>query len=401
MTLTPVRIRGKKRKPAPRNLSSIQPLLKHFHPSSLKSKPPKPKPTAVPVMPTLQSLPQELLEIIFLYSMNISLPRASPSLGRLLSSKSICMEYCMRSFFHTVDHKANIRHRRITSDPVGQSDLLSCRFFTWPFFYTYVEKAHDALIKQRGRAWAKTGVTVPDATYFDRLWPSRFTQITYLGFAEGFHIPEKLLHGPWSTPSDQDSDSEKAKLLYVLVSLNGEIDWSASLAGETAKDGMKDAIREGNEHAVAALAVLLGIAQEITTELLRYAVVDCGCNFDVIRHLLFNSQILYAETSRDILNFHDPALWQWADSQGGEFGKGVMLKSLLKRAETFSLQFYMDEETDWMSIVPFPYGGSKFDARTAFEPITRELLVKLYRNHGRRITGGARRRRVSADEGEE
>jgi large subunit ribosomal protein L14e len=77
----------------------------------------------------------------------------------------------------------------------------------------------------------------------------------YLSFAQGFHVPEKLLHGPWT--------QEKAKLLYVLVSLNGEIDWEGSMAGEAAKTGMQEAIKEGNEYAVAALAVLLGVPKEM------------------------------------------------------------------------------------------------------------------------------------------
>jgi hypothetical protein len=389
MDFTPIRIRGRRRKhPASILAAKLQSSNQTTaHPTNTQSRPrPKgPKDTA-PAMPTLQGLPQELLEMIFLYSMNIALPQSSPILGRRLSSHTMTMEFTMRSFFHTVDHRTNHRDRKKTSDPRVQSDLLACRFFTWDFFIKYVGRAHDAMIKLRGKAWEKTGVEVPGVREFDGLWPFYFTKITYLSFAEGFHVPEKLLHGPWT--------KDKASLLYVLVSLNGEIDWEGSLGGETARSGIKDAIGEGNEHAVAALAVLLGVPKAITTEMLRYAVVECGCNANILRHLLFNAQILARETSKDILDFHDPQLWAWAESQGE---KGIVLRDMLRRADAFDLEFYFEEEANWREIVPFPYGGSKFDARTAFDnAMVGELLINLYKNYGRKITT-RRRMRIQED----
>jgi hypothetical protein len=379
MDLTPIHIRGRKRKhqasilaaklQSSSKTSSVRPANTQSQQKLKKRK------DAAPAMPTLQGLPQELLEMIFLYSMNIALPQSSPTLGRRLSSHAITMEFTMRSFFHTVDHRTNHRDRKKASDPQLQSNLLACRFFTWDFFIKYVARAHDAMIKLRGKAWEKTGVEVPGVRELDGLWPFQFTKITYLSLAEGFHIPEKLLQGPWT--------KDKASLLYVLVSLNGEIDWEGSLGGETAKSGIKDAIREGNEHAVAALAVLLGVPKAITTEMLRYA-VECGCNVNILRHLLFNAQILARDTSKDTLDFHDPQLWAWADTHGE---RGIQLRNMLRLADTFDLEFYFEAEADWRKIVPFPYGGSKFDARTTFDnAMVRELLVNLYRNYGRKIT---------------
>ncbi|KAF2873146.1 hypothetical protein BDV95DRAFT_568933 [Massariosphaeria phaeospora] len=335
-------------------------------------------------MPTLQGLPQELLEIIFLYSMNISLPRASPDLGLKLSSKAVTMEVVMRTFFHTVDHKAPARKQTGTSDVSRQSELLACRFFTWSFFLDYVNKAHDAFINLRGKAWEKTGVAIPDASYFDGLWPFKFTTINFLSFAEGFLIPEKLLHGPWT--------EEKASLLYVLVSLNGEIDWKGSMAGEIAKEGLRTAIAEKNERAVAALSVLLGIEKAITTDTIRYAVHSGGCDLNIIRHLLFNAQILYKDTPKDVINFLDPALWKWADDRTSSDDHGERLKDMLKKAEKFTLDFYTNGEKDWLKLVPFPYSGAKFDTRSVFDDIVRELLTRLYQNHGRRITSRGGRR---------
>tara|TARA_R110002003_G_scaffold9_37_gene715 strand:+ start:14849 stop:15742 length:894 start_codon:yes stop_codon:yes gene_type:complete len=297
------------------------------------------------------------------------------------------MDFTMRSFFHTVDHKTNHRDRIKTSDAQLQSSLLNCRFFTWDFFLAYVQRAHDAMITLRGKAWEKAGIEVPGVREFDGLWPFQFTKIPYLSFAEGFHVPQKLLHGPWS--------KDEASFLYVLVSLNGEIDWEGSLSGETAKSGMREAIKEGNELAVAALAVLLGVPRAITTDMIRFAVVECGCHVNVLRHLLFNAQILARDTSKDVLDFHDPKLWAWAETHGE---KGALLKELLRKADAFDLEFYFEEDADWRKIVSFPYGGSKFDTRTAFDEMIRELLVNLYQNYGWKITRQRRRVARSAAE---
>jgi hypothetical protein len=334
-------------------------------------------------MPTLQGLPQELLELIFLHSMNLSLPRASPDLGRKLSSSAVIMEFVMRSFFYTINHttKFNKVPPAPTSDALLQHELFTCRFFDYGFFLRYVGKAHDALIKLRGKPWES--VKVEDARDFEGLWPFKFAKIEHLGFAEGFHIPDKLLHGPWTT--------DKASLLYVLVSLRGEIDWESGMAGETAKEGLKEAIREGNEHAVAALAVLLGVAKAITTEMILEAAQHSQHNDNILRHLLFNAQILYADTPRDALDFYDPSLWAWADTHIDD--KGEIFKDMLRDAESFSLDFYREGETDWAKIVPFPYSGAKFDTRTRFDRVNRELLAMLYKNHGRRIATGGRRAR--------
>lgn len=384
MDLTPIKIRGKKRKYTIAHTSAALALSQAVSQSTGRTKRPKKpnllKPTAVPAMPTLQGLPQELLEIIFLHSMNIALPRCAPNLGRKLSSRAVAMDFTMQSFFYTMDHNTIGRYQKRPSDPALQSELISCRFFTYEFFLAYVQRAHEAIVKLRGRAWKETGVQVLGVEAFNGLWPYKFTQIQYLGFAEGFHIPEKLLHGPWT--------DDKASLLYVLVSFHGEIDWIDSLSGEAAKMGIKQAIREGNERAVAALSVLLGVSEAITTDMLRYAVIQCDCPWNLMRHLLFNAQILSRDKSNEVVAFLDPKLWIWADAHGE---KGSALKEMLKKADAFDLEFYFGDE-EWTEIVSFPYSGSRFDLKTSFDDIVRELLEKLYRNYGRRITRNTRQR---------
>ncbi|KAL5114837.1 hypothetical protein ACEQ8H_007266 [Pleosporales sp. CAS-2024a] len=382
LALTPVKIRGRKRNHAASLLvAKLQASQSSDIKRQKKMQKQRDKAAAMSMsVPTLQGLPQELLEMIFLYSMNMSLPRCSPDLGRTLSSSKMCIDFTMRALFDTVDHTTNHRDRIKTSDAKLQSHVLNSRFFTFPFFLKYVHHAHNAMIKLRGKAWEKTGIQVPGVHDLDGLWPFQFTKIPYLGFADGFFVPEKLLHGPWTT--------DKASLLYVLTSLHGQIDWAGSLSGEIAKSGIKEAISVGNEHAVAALAVLLGVPRAITTDMLRFAVVDCRCSINILRHLLFNAQILAGQTTKDTLNFHDPQLWAWA----GAHDDRAIVKELLIKADAFNLEFYFEQNADWKSIVPFPYGGTKFDTRTAFSDIVRELLMNLYRNYGRKITTQRQRR---------
>jgi hypothetical protein len=390
--LTPIKIRGKKRKtphaPIPARAIFSTPSTApapQYQPPRLKKSRKKLHKHTTAAMPTLLGLPQELLELIFLHSMNTSLPLASPLLGRMLSSPAVTLELTMRIFFHTLDHTTNYRDRKKRSDKAAQSFLLTRRFFTWDFFRKYVQRSHDEMVRLRGKAWEKTGVEVPGWKMFDGLWPFRFTTIPYLAFADGLYVPEKLLHGPW--------DEGKTNLLYVLVSLNGEIDWEGSMAGETAKMGIREAVEQRNERAVAALSTLMGVPKQIDTGLLRYAVTECGCDVNILRHLLFNAQILAQNVTKDQLDFLDTRLWAWADAHGE---KGNVLKTMLRKANLFDLDFYFDE-SDWTKVVPFPYGGSKFDTRTTFDDVVRELLMNLYWSYGRKITRRRTRQRESED----
>ncbi|KAG6133777.1 hypothetical protein E4U12_002607 [Claviceps purpurea] len=86
--------------------------------------------------PSLQNLPLELLERIFLYSTNFALPRSNPLLGAKLSAKVTLLRLFMVGFHDTWDQLFGVtRHqlkkltlrvgRRFEGDSSLQSDLLS------------------------------------------------------------------------------------------------------------------------------------------------------------------------------------------------------------------------------------------------------------------------------------
>lgn len=102
MSLTPVYVRGKRK-----SASSTVPMLAMDNPLNPK----KMKRSLASVRanrstrgrPTLQSLPVELLESIFLYSANLALPRASHLIGAKLSGKATLLRLFMAVFHETWD----------------------------------------------------------------------------------------------------------------------------------------------------------------------------------------------------------------------------------------------------------------------------------------------------------
>ena len=68
-------------------------------------------------------------------------------------------------------------------------------------------------------------------------------------------IPKKLLRGPWT--------DSKVNLLEALVGATSFIDWEGSLSGETAMQGLEDAVREGNFRAVDILTSESVVSQSL------------------------------------------------------------------------------------------------------------------------------------------
>lgn len=172
----------------------------------------------------------------------------------------------------------------------------------------------------------------------------------------GCKVPEKLLHGPWTT--------DKCDFLEMLLRGNATVDWVDSISGETAGKGLMQALREGNARATRLLVTRAGpgnpqglwgfpysatgsdyqeldpgswprvdLFQAYTFEVrgvgvvpqtkhLRSAVFEAGCQREIVEILLM------AEDTN--INFEDPAILDWAVRkrfQGDE--RGPWLLSML------------------------------------------------------------------------
>lgn len=104
MSLTPVRVRGKRKAPTTKTPKALEQAQQH-HPTR------KAKRSLTTVMATsatkdrlgLDTLPAEILEKILLYSSNVSLPHASPVIGLKLSERATLVRMFMWAFHETWD----------------------------------------------------------------------------------------------------------------------------------------------------------------------------------------------------------------------------------------------------------------------------------------------------------
>lgn len=106
---------------------------------------------ANPLRSRLESLPTELLEQIFLQSLNINLPLASSHLGTVFSSTSTKMAVVLKVFpsktAFTLEHYGELRKVLRTKNggntgaAIGelQSRVLACRWMTWDFLKLCME----------------------------------------------------------------------------------------------------------------------------------------------------------------------------------------------------------------------------------------------------------------------
>ncbi|KAG5970832.1 hypothetical protein E4U56_007226 [Claviceps arundinis] len=98
-SLTPVQVSGKRQRSSPDLAAHDLPKRK----KTIQTLPSVPVRCSSRSQPSLPTLPVELLEIIFLCSMNLALPRASPLLGAKLSAKSTRLRAFMMGFHDTWD----------------------------------------------------------------------------------------------------------------------------------------------------------------------------------------------------------------------------------------------------------------------------------------------------------
>ena len=107
---------------------------------------------AEPNMSPLESLPAELLEQIFLQSLNINLPLASPHLSSMLSSTHTKAAVVSMVFStnapYKLEHVDELSHILCTESAIDtdvaikelQSRILACRWMTWDFMMICMEK---------------------------------------------------------------------------------------------------------------------------------------------------------------------------------------------------------------------------------------------------------------------
>ncbi|KZF20801.1 hypothetical protein L228DRAFT_240551 [Xylona heveae TC161] len=278
----------------------------------------------------LESLPPEILQLIFFYAMNLDLPLASPRLASLLSSEHVYTKLCLSVFRGCWDEPQDV-----PGDELGQlqSRILECRWLTLELLRKCERKYYSFLLENKKQQlgiqgegeqealdahlsmhpprvpWIDCGITVDEYRY---LWPI----IAW----ENFSLPERLLRGPWA--------QEKVILLYKLCLGGAYIDWKDSNRGEFISQGLIEAIQEGNATAVRVITLLMPVLGDGATDMLKQAVIESDCNREVVKALIAADQ----SSSLPCIQWGDADLWRWATARRDEgVEKGFWLLDILRR----------------------------------------------------------------------
>ncbi|KAL9007516.1 MAG: hypothetical protein Q9173_007234 [Seirophora scorigena] len=339
--MTPIRIRGKKGQKA--RLQALREQRANQTPSEasdILDSPP-------PLLSTLESLPTELLESIFLYSLDVNLPRASLTLGKALSSTHV---------------KQKILQFLLTS-PGGpgegrwllgklQSQLLTCRWLDLASLHralaaamtSFVEKhlekdvtgffSHQmppvfmptiaqlvSYVFAHPRApdedvigcWSLGSLEGSNHIEISRttIWVSSTNKLFEFEVSPGCEMPTRLLHEPWT--------AEKMEFLGILMEAGAALDPCGSNNAEVADHGLQEAIIQGNTGVVKLLRRKWEASERricqvgVTLDHVRTAIFRGGCKLEILG-LLARPPAYYRENAYDpVVNFESLLDWKQED----------------------------------------------------------------------------------------
>ncbi|KAL8686872.1 MAG: hypothetical protein Q9218_006802 [Villophora microphyllina] len=394
--MTPVSVRGKKGQKA--RLRAIREQRARKAPVEQPNPAATSTPAIEPRLSRLESLPLELLESIFLYSQNSTLPGLSLTLCRALSARHL-KHLMLRSVF-TLPCLAEFADDESKELGKVQSALLSRRwvncsmiqhagndfqatvlasFFKDPTFFSEgvitrcpkdailgpacpIDTSSPLTIRQflenlrlqedvqdvdrgvttRGRwrpRWtSNTNDCMMLIVDFDQHGSILLARIANTGkiqfsqpmakfrVASGCEMPIKLLRSPWTR--------ENLDFLNLLKHAGAKLDWESGNSGELADSSLKEAILLGNVDVVKTLSNGRSVAalpdpQEtrmgvtFTQEHLRLAILEAGCNIDIVTALTLSNTVLLGKG----YSLRDGDIYEWAvdkEAQGDERGKWLL-----------------------------------------------------------------------------
>lgn len=323
-TLTPIRIRGKRRgTPAEKwhhGKRRKQELQKRLTPSDLASsatphtstsRPRERKRRDAGEESRLELLPAEVIQLIFEYSANIDLPLVSRTLASKLSKSQHLQHQLVSEILRPVLGHASAPAK---ADLCRATRLLNSKFVTWQFFTSWL-RSHVASNGDSNEA-------ADDLSHWVNAWAS-------LEPLSALLPPKKLLSPP------NGYTQETVDFLAVLAHGVDDLPRRDPAYGELAYDGLVQAVREDRAGVVSQM---LKMGVQVSTETLRVAVAECGCNEDIICMLLcrpdnddrtqMSSSLPETHgTGAGAIDLLDPEIWAWADKaerQGNKRGEWLV-----------------------------------------------------------------------------
>ncbi|KUJ23528.1 uncharacterized protein LY89DRAFT_635836 [Mollisia scopiformis] len=335
-------------------------------------------------MSDLEKLPTEILEVIFLFCLNINLPNASPVIAGKLSSPIIYNKTLLAAFGPTwaSSHgRKSIGLKDRGGDPVLQSAILRCRWATLPVMLNakdmWIQRfATDKVFKP---VWFVADNNPPsdddDSSAEETDNPTKITarehldtdfqdfsdvvlnweesdgcllDYCHLGLnfdvADAIEIPSSLLSGPWN--------EDTLKYLFWLITSGASIDWCHTTSGEVGLEGLKKAITFGDSRAIVIL-VWVGMKVELNVNLMVYALRNAGGDkFAVITQLwMLNFPSVNNKGAR-IIEKEIADMMDEAQQEGDNEKYDLAVK--ISKSETLATILYSSEPN---------YGVMDFEAR--------------------------------------
>ncbi|KAL9039126.1 MAG: hypothetical protein Q9214_005003 [Letrouitia sp. 1 TL-2023] len=339
----------------------------------------------------LQNLPIEILQSIFLLSRNLDFARASPQFAAAFASRHMKNEVLHMAFPTLRDPACT---GRLSADYPDdglsefQSAVLRLKWVTFDVMREALLKSQTAYLTSQCQGYSMTEVDDDSAgtgrliqphessirSFFERIQKERnYTKDVRLQNREGavkkiqFYssattiledllgennqlvgcrrlrplqcgqrciIPEKLLHGPWS--------DAKCDFLELIGLCDAVLDSYNTSSGEVADAGLFDAIMEGNRRAVEVLSQLWDVSTKdtveshsdypgvITTRHIKAAILQGGCDMDIVYHLLRKGRRLACWIDDD----EEVNQWAYEKKAAGDM-RGDELLELLENHRDF------------------------------------------------------------------
>ena len=331
MDKTPIKIRGKRA--SARTLHSTHPKSKRPLSPTSRSTPPREKlphhdPTILQQtaytrsLSCLERLPVELLESIFYYCLNPSLPQASIAIGQKLNSTRVKSQLVLRTLSspNSFDYPCAVAgvFPTLQEQAKAQSAILRLPWLTLPFFRQLIpDYIIHTIIRElgaRGIRWMRDGPMVTKESepvirqyikdnaaridhaerglpaYWETRWferPEKREIMLGIGLQDGLVALSERETDTWDdslvifTPEDPQFSKwricggvvgcqipekllrgpwtdGKCEFLEVLIRGNAEVDRVNSTSGEVAEQGFWEAIEERNARAVRAMVARIG-----------------------------------------------------------------------------------------------------------------------------------------------
>jgi hypothetical protein len=263
--------------------------------------------------------------------MNVGLPLASKVLKTKLSREGLQLDMSMRML---CTHREELGQKE-------RSRLLACKFFTYDFLLKFARRAHNYSVGLPEVTEIFThsldSYNVDENPKLYTFHPSYHRSMTLKDVQHhkwcpqgliGLHIPEKLLHGPWT--------SEKKQFFNCLIEAHCTIDPN-STAPEVALVEVFEALREG-EHDIVRKFVSHESGKglvPVTHDLFRCAVLEGWCDQETIHTLLYSHNIEGGASRGERtggLDFLDEDLWAWIEKErmSGNQAKADWLQEVLE-----------------------------------------------------------------------